>query len=158
MVFQNKRGTQTLSLFGGNIPTTGSAPFEAYEVDLETHIWNKYNISPSFNQPKGTKPICAVDSKSGEVNVYQFSGLAPMQRINSGVRLCPPDLTAFSTETCAQRHLKQIDNAKLVGRKNFSVSYAPEFIIISGGMDSKSRQLSDFMRYSLLDGEWFYLK
>lgn len=40
-----------LTLFGGNVPITGGAPFDVYEADLQTQKWEKVHIENNILTP-----------------------------------------------------------------------------------------------------------
>ena len=49
--------------------------------------------------------------------------MAPMQRINSGVRVCPPDLHMTDSKTWKWNRLNTGTSRPVEGRKNFAISY-----------------------------------
>ena len=70
-------------------------------------MWSSIEINKNVVQPVGSHPQIVQDPHTNELHVYMFSGQAPMQRINSGIRVCPPDLLHFNLQQKVWKRMKQ---------------------------------------------------
>ena len=85
-----------------------------------------------------------------------------MIRMNSGVRLCPPDLSVLAKDSPSepytwhpQRNKAEANSSEvIVGRKSFGISQAAGYTFVSAGFDSNNKRLSDFMMYNYDAQEW----
>ena len=57
-------------------------------------------------QTLGSRPIYVMDKEKDNFSLYFFSGMVPLQRINSGVKVCPPDMHKFSSEHMRWQRIK----------------------------------------------------
>ena len=106
-------------------------------------------------QTLGTRPCYHVDEKREQFSVYFFSGMVPLQRINSGVKVCPPDMHVLSSKSMKWKRMKQTEQScQVVGRKNFAMSYCDDQIFVTGGMDNGQNPLSEFLIFNISNNFW----
>lgn len=71
---------------------TGQFSFEIYKINPSKKTWQKIPYEKPILQTQGSRPIYKKDPVTGRYQIYFFSGQVPLQRINSGVKVCPPDM------------------------------------------------------------------
>ena len=134
--------------------TTGVDNFEMYEIDLQRMQWNKIEQSKPIVQNMGTKPLYIINQAKRKFDLYSFSGMVPLQRINSGVRVCPPDLFSYDSKEDQWQRVINANSMQLEGRKHFAMSECDGRIYISGGMDHSQKMLDRIISYDIESGEW----
>ena len=84
--------------------------------------------------------------------------MAPMQRINSGVRVCPPDLYMTDSKTWKWQRMNTATSKAIEGRKNFAISYCADQVFVTGGMDNGQNAMSDLLMFNLKSRDWTEFK
>ena len=123
LMFGGNLGYRSLYLIGGAPVKTGAYPFEVFQINPGKNQWVKVQQQNPIVQHLGSKPVFNLDPVTQEFQVFTFSGMAPMQRINSGVRVCPPDLYMTDSTTWRWQRLNTAKSLPVEGRKNFAISY-----------------------------------
>ena len=84
----------------------------------------------------------------------------PVERINSGLRLCPAEMNHFDSRAMRwKRVLNKTKNTQtVIGRKNFAMSTCDNQVFLTGGMDIARNLLSEFLVLNLWNGEWNELR
>lgn len=82
--------------------------------------------------------------------------MVPLQRINSGVKVCPPDMQVFKSQNMRWHRIKSSsqNQVPIVGRKNFAMSYCDDQVFVTGGMDNGQNLLSEFLVLNPQNGAW----
>ena len=80
----------------------------------------------------------------------------PLQRINAGVKVCPPDMNYFNSKKMQWTRIsdKNPSSMTVKGRKNFAMSFCTDHLFVSGGMDNGQNLLSEFLVYSPKTALW----
>ena len=110
--------------------------FEIYKINPSEQTWTKIEYDNPIVQTIGSRPLFRKDAANGQYNLFVFSGQVPLQRINAGVKVCPPDIHIFDSENMQWQRMRSHytkNQAPVVGRKNFSMSMCDDLIFISGG-------------------------
>lgn len=102
-----ENGQLVLYIFGGSPMITGQFMFDVYKVNPSAKTWAKVASERPIIQTLGSRPVFKKDEKTSKFAVYSFSGMVPLQRINSGVKVCPPDLNQLDS---AQMRWQRIKN------------------------------------------------
>ena len=147
-------GKNCMYILGGAPMTTGQSLFEVYEVDIEKEHWARIPTNKPIVQTLGSKPIFDLDKKNNKYSIYSFSGMVPLQRINSGVRVCPPDLYEFDSSQNLWSRAENKNSFQLDGRKNYGMSICNKKIFISGGMDQTQKVLQSIVMFDTESQTW----
>lgn len=85
---------------------TGQFHFEIYKINTVKQTWNRIDYDRPIVQTLGSRPIYVYDKERNSYNLFFFSGMVPLQRINSGVKVCPPDMHKFSSNSMRWQRIK----------------------------------------------------
>ena len=81
-----------------------------------------------------------------------------MQRMNSGVRVCPPDLYMLDSTSWAWQRLNTATSKPVAGRKNFAISFCNDQVFVSGGMDNGQIVMNDLIMFDIKLRDWAEFK
>ena len=81
-----------------------------------------------------------------------------MQRMNSGVRVCPPDLYMMDSNSWTWQRLNTATSKPVAGRKNFAISYCNDQVFVSGGMDNGQIVMNDLIMFDISLRDWTEFK
>ena len=84
--------------------------------------------------------------------------MAPMQRMNSGVRVCPPDLYMLDSTSWTWQRLNTATSKPVAGRKNFAISFCNDQVFVSGGMDNGQIVMNDLIMFDIKLQDWTEFK
>ena len=64
--------------------------------------------------------------------------MVPLQRINQGVKVCPPDMYRLDSRNLKWSRIREtnIESVTVIGRKNFAITYCDDQVFVTGGMDN----------------------
>ena len=101
-----ENGQLCLYLFGGAPMVTGQFNFEIYKINTVKQTWTRLEYERPIVQTQGSRPLYLHDPAKNSFKLFYFSGMVPLQRINSGVKVCPPDMHRFSSESMRWSRIK----------------------------------------------------
>lgn len=156
-----ENGLQVLYVLGGSPMISGQFGFEIFKVWPSKNTWAKVTCEKPIVQTIGARPVVEKCPYNTWFKVFYFSGMVPLQRINSGVKVCPPDLHRLDSETLSWHRVK--DNSgpsgfQVTGRKNHAMSVLDGQVFVTGGMDNGQKLLAEFLVFSLEECVWQELK
>ena len=117
---------------------TGQHDFEIFKVNLQNQLWSKIDMERPILQTLGSRPVYKIDEATQQFKIYNFAGQVPLQRINAGVKVCPPDMNYFDSRKMKWTRLSEKNpaSATIKGRKNFAMSFCADHLFVTGGMDN----------------------
>lgn len=138
-------GKNSITLIGGAPLVTGQHTFELFNIDPENGLWSKLPLENSIVHTLGSKPVYIVDKSNQKYKIFLFSGMVPLQRINSGVRVCPPDMLYYDSSTQVWTREQMKKDSMIDGRKNYAISELGGKLWICGGMSQGQNVFSDIL-------------
>ena len=154
-----ENGQLVIYCFGGSPMITGQFNFEIFKINPQAQQWSKVNYERPIVQTFGSRPVYQLDNNRQDYKLYYFSGQIPLQRINEGVKVCPPDTNCLDSRRMKFSRIKKSQaSMQVIGRKNFAISICNEQIFVTGGMDNGQNLLSEFLVLKPEQALWEELK